>query len=372
MFNFKLIKEHNENMNKAYSTISNYKGEKAAIINGVAKIFNAKKHMIIGYNELVDEHNKMITLLNNLGEKFEKAESIINSLKSSEKKLTEQKEKLFHIRKSVKTPQSYNTCVDLMNKRDEIAQKLGLLPLLNSYIIGAIWTTIISPWANSSNWNYSSSSNSSHWYNNDDDDDDDYEYKSMLDEKTKKQLEKKLNRIDKKIEQQPDFKLCVNIYCLNQDCNRITGELNFIKRDITDSTSLKDHIKSDKEKVTAKISKIQEFIKNESNILSQCNIDLNNKKLNKLDTAQKPQRINENLASFYFFQHKLRSYRLGLNSISDYKKHCNKYIDAFNIKDVEKYDISEVKEDNKKDESNTELGLKQLFEFRARKNTKDL
>ena len=47
MFNFKLIKEHNENMNKAYSTISNYKGEKAAIINGVAKIFNATPTKII-------------------------------------------------------------------------------------------------------------------------------------------------------------------------------------------------------------------------------------------------------------------------------------------------------------------------------------
>ena len=366
MVKLKAIQKHNKNINEAREYLNNYKWydkssdyisettndyNQYGIINNTLKFFNAKNNIISGYNKLVDNHNIIARSINEINGEINYYLSLSNKLNEITNKLNKQKDKMLYLCQNVYKPENYDYCVYLMHEKWKAEEKTNATKTISrgghsknernnshstdyeshtTFINGVASTTTSST--------FDPVYNSSNKFGSDDD------YETVPDEELIEEGQNKLNEINNEIDKQGNYEYNMNLRNLYWDYDHLVNVISSIPEYINKEHERIQFLEKRKNNLLTALTKIDDYIKNENEILNECDISTNNAKISEKELIKdREKKISDNFIPH--IMHKIHNVNGYDFSILQWTKKCNEYIQMFEVKDIKSDDISKMKED---------------------------
>ena len=266
------------------------------MFNRVSKVFNPRTIFIQGYNKMVSTYNELVDVVNSYSNQINELEDIYTALGYLSRKFATPKSKLLYMCENVYRPENYDYCVYLSKK---------------------------------------------------------------LEEAKSKRVEDDINYFNSEIQNQPNYEYNMNLKKLYHSYDLLDGYTDDILKLQENSKKDIKNEKLDKQFYIETLNKLKNIIDNETEILQEANIDVNNSELLQLNEI-KDLKFNKTKPNYFEAKEKFKMVQFFGNDdigeiapsvdyaydLGEWMKICNKYIDIFNVKDIKKFALSQIEEYN--------------------------
>ena len=352
MVKTEVIKAHNKNIENAIDIWEKYNGyfsydmpyidfkttkKDFGYINSISKIFTAKKQIVNGYNLLTKIYNKTIDKINNINYKLNDRFSKMKAFEKRIKNLSEQESKLKLICDSLTKPDNYDYCLKLKREKEQCKTDLDAT-ITKSHIRYVDKEVEHRRGAYVAGLPYATTEYTTERVP-------ETVHVSYPDTEKRAKAKQRLEEIENEIKTIPNYKYNLNLENLYSQYNFIKDMPEYLTQNL-----INDKMKTEIVKLQLSKKNLQSFLKEfdgcvdiEKALVEKSNINLTKNELTQLSELKtyKPYKIPERFITYYIDNEGFGDE----NSLNYWKNKVNEFIDTFDIKNVEKNDMSKAKKD---------------------------